>query len=289
LKDSSDDWGASHETPEKRARPGAWPPGRESGLEERIGRGAIGDSQPPAARWSRARTCGEGCAGAAGVTAAAICIATSYDSAFREIGDFAAMTVRRYASTHGYAAFIDDHVSCGRPPAWHRVQLIPELFARGFEFVLWVDADAIFVRFDVDIANVITTSHDLYLVQHYHPQHSPPLVPNTGVMLVRNGAWARDLFARLWVMEQYRDHPWWENAALIHLLGYKSLLGEGEDAFADELLVRIKFLNEAWNFIPAICTGPDPIIRHYAGSSLEQRRQEIQRQVRAVGFPSTSS
>jgi hypothetical protein len=33
------------------------------------------------------------------------------------------------------------------------------------------------------------------MVEHRHPEHSPPLVPNTGVMLARNSTFCRDLFA----------------------------------------------------------------------------------------------
>jgi hypothetical protein len=74
---------------------------------------------------------------------------------------------------------VDDAVAFERHPAWHRVRPIPELFDRGFDFVMWIDADAIFCRFDTDVADVITRSHDLYMVEHHHPAVSPPLVPNT--------------------------------------------------------------------------------------------------------------
>jgi hypothetical protein len=145
---------------------------------------------------------------------------------------------------------------------------------------LWVDADALFLRFDCDIAREIDGLHDLYLVRHdvlYLAGHDvsvfPTLVPNTGVMLVRNSAWSRDLFARLWSMEQYASSRWWENAALINVLGYYSLLGEGPDAPDEDVLQHIRFLGKEWNFIPPGDGMTGSIIQHYAGYPNRARKR----------------
>ena len=214
-----------------------------------------------------------------------ICIATTYDPSFRDIGVYAAMTCRLYAQRHGYALHVDDNAKCERPPAWHRVMLIPMLLDKGHDYVLWLDADAIFVRFDRDIAEVITGEHDIYLAQHDHPEYKTK-VPNTGVMLVRNSVWSRNLFTKLWTMNEYINHPWWENAAMIKTLGYHSLLGEGPDIFAEDVLSHVKFLDYgSWNFIPSICpANGDPVIRHYAGFSQEDRRLELPQQALAACF-----
>jgi hypothetical protein len=214
-----------------------------------------------------------------------ICIATSYDRSFRDIGDYAAMTCRLYARRHGYTVHIDDNAKCERHPAWHRVMLIPALLDKGYNYVLWLDADAMFVRFDRDIAEVITGKHDLYLAQHDHPAHQTK-VPNTGVMLVRNSLWSHTLFRKLWTMDEYVNHNWWENAAMIKTLGYHSLLGEGPNVLAEDVLSHIKFLDYGiWNFIPSICADDgDPVIRHYAGFAQEERRVEVPRQALAACF-----
>ena len=215
-----------------------------------------------------------------------ICIATSYDSSFRDVGDYAAMTCRLYARRYGYSVHIDDNAKCERHPAWHKVILIPKLLEQGYDYVLWLDADAMFVRFDRNIAQVITGKHDLYMAQHDHPLAAPTKVPNTGVMLVRNSSWSHTLFSRLWAMDEYANHMWWENAAMIKVLGYHSLLREGPNEFADAVLAHIKFLDYGtWNFVPSICPrSSDPVIRHYAGFTQEERRAEIPRQALAACF-----
>jgi hypothetical protein len=72
-----------------------------------------------------------------------LCLATSYGSDFADIGDYCAMTLQLYAVRWGHAIHVDSDVVIDRPPAWHRVKQIPELFDQGYEFVLWLDADAL--------------------------------------------------------------------------------------------------------------------------------------------------
>lgn len=51
-----------------------------------------------------------------------------------------------------------------------------------------------------------------------HPS-AEQVVPNFGVFAVRSVATGKHLFCRLWAIEHYVNHKWWENAALLHLLG----------------------------------------------------------------------
>lgn len=204
-----------------------------------------------------------------------ICICSSYDEGFSAIGNLTAQTLRAYASRFGFSVEIEPNIKMERHPAWHRVQFIPELLNRGYEYVLWLDADALIVRYDFDIRRVINGKSDLYLVQHDNPNHRPTLVPNTGVMLVRNSKWSVDLFHKLWNMTEYLDHCWWENGALIKLLGYTQLLDGSENQFNHDLLSHITFLPEIWNSVPCICSAPDPFIVHYAGYDLAARLRNI--------------
>jgi hypothetical protein len=211
--------------------------------------------------------------------AVTLCIATSYTADFRDIGDYAAMSIRAYAARHRADAFIEPTlVFDERPPAWHRVRLIPTLFDCGYEFVLWVDADAVFLRYDVDVRSVIKARKDLYLVEHAIPEQEKLVrVPNTGVMLLRNSEWTRAFLDRIWRMAEYAEHKWWENAAVVKALGYHSLLDEGDDVYNHDLLRRVSFLPLEWNSLPGVCAAPNPIVQHYAGQPADVRRRELPR------------
>jgi hypothetical protein len=84
-----------------------------------------------------------------------------------------------------------------------------------YDLVLWIDADAVIVDGGEDVAGAL--DRELGLVQH---RNGDVAVPNTGVIVLRGGAFARELLDRMWAAKRYVDHPWWENAALLDLLGY---------------------------------------------------------------------
>lgn len=211
-----------------------------------------------------------------------ICICSSYSRSFSDIGDQASRTLMRYAHAFDYDVEVSIDPPFDRHPAWHRVKLIPDLFLKGYDYVLWVDADAYFARFDVDICSLIIDDSDMYLVRHISQEFRGTYVPNTGVMLVKSSDWSKELFTCLWSMTTYENHKWWDNAAFIKLLGYNSLLGEGPDLVNESISKHINFIPDNWNFIPGLSLSVDPIIIHYAGYDNDIRRLLIQRAVSRV-------
>lgn len=213
---------------------------------------------------------------------AGLCLATSYTPDFADIGAFAAASLHLYGARHGHPVHAECLPAGERPPAWRKIELLRSLLDRGHEAVLWVDADAVILRTDADIAAELRPGKDLYLVQHRTPQFPGQEVPNTGVMLVRDSEWTRGLLTRIWNREEYLHHPWWENAALIAVMGYGSLLGDAPHAPDPAVMARIGFLDEAWNAIPGISRCENPIICHYAGHPRDVRRAEMPRHAASI-------
>lgn len=202
-----------------------------------------------------------------------LCVTTAFNDRYAEMGAICAGSLRHYAATQGLAARVHDTLpETGRPPAWAKLRVIEALFDEGFAFVLWVDTDAVIVRPEVDIRAEIEDGKDLALVKHRLTVRPMPGmtvtldVPNTGVMLLRNSAWTRALLARMWDLPQYTHHRWWENAALLHLLGYHRLLHRRAlNAPDPEVMARVRWLDPAWNAIPGEegNAGQAPIIHHH--------------------------
>jgi hypothetical protein len=151
-----------------------------------------------------------------------------------------------------------------------------------YDFVFWIDSDAIFVRFDKDIREETRSGKDLYLVKHHIGGRD---VPNTGVLLIRNSRWSQGLLDRLWAMAQYTNHKWWENAALLDILGYRNLLDSRQPNECDRrLLGRIEWLDLKWNSLPNLNESPEPIIKHYAGVPHQQRAEEMTLDLIRIGL-----
>ena len=199
-----------------------------------------------------------------------IACVTLYDRAFASIGWMCRTTLTRYGRLHGYDVITADSVDCDRPAPWHKVRFARALFDEGYDFVFWVDADAVVADFRPDVAGLIRPDKDLHLVRHEFDGFPAP-VANTGVFLIRNCDWSRDLLDRMWALDQYAEATWWENAAFIHLLGGGfDLVGIPEgDRQIDEN--RIDWITDRWNRVHIPMSPGRPIIRHYAGRAWRRR------------------
>lgn len=134
-----------------------------------------------------------------------------------------------------------------RPAAWAKVPLIREVLQEA-DVVCWVDSDAIVVDLSTDILDELVPGKDLYLVRHFgaDPPHE---TPNTGAMMWRAGEWADRMLERVWSSEHLVDHPWWENAALLEILGYE-LEPVARLRERREEMDRVKLIDPAWNSVP---------------------------------------
>lgn len=201
---------------------------------------------------------------------------TLYDKAYASIGWMSRNTLTRYGQRHGHDVIVARSVECDRPPAWYKVRMVQALFDRGYDYVFWMDADALFTDFSHDIADLIRSDKDMHLVEH-HLSWYPRAAPNTGVFLLRNCDWSRDLLDRMWNLEQYIHGVWWENAAFMHLLGQNQFAKQGIhnpngcEIDAD----RIEWLPERWNRLPMRLGPGRTIIRHYAGKSKKHRLRNM--------------
>lgn len=210
-----------------------------------------------------------------------VCVTTAFDAGYQEMGDLCAEALRRYAAQHDMVLRIHGSLpDTGRPPAWAKIRIIQALLNEGFEFILWVDADAVVVDMEPDIRDEVRDGKDLFLVKHVLTVHPMPGmvvtldVPNTGIMLLRNSDWTDAILHQLWDYEEYVSHRWWENAALIHLMGYHRLLRRDALNVPDPVvLARVRWLDPRWNVVPdAGAPVPRPIIRHHTRGASRQER-----------------
>ena len=154
------------------------------------------------------------------------------------------------------------------------------------EAVTWIFT-RFFVRGDIRIETEFEGGKDLYLTA-CHPLK--PMLPwpntklavrriNTGVMIFRKSQWSIDLLDAVWDCHQFTNHFWWEQAAMMYLIGDRvELTGNVEDNVVNlEWTDRMKFIPNKWNSMhhdedtDNIFDTHDPIIIHLAGGPTDQR------------------
>lgn len=198
-----------------------------------------------------------------------VCLLTACNSTQQPL---AALTVPRMqvlAQAHGYDMRALQGDNWQRPRGWLKIEAIRSALDDGFDFVFWLDVDTVVLRSDVDVRTAAVDGADLHMVWH-GPDTSEVadknLVPhfNSGVMLIRATDWSRDFFSRVWDVGQL-PHPWFDQATILHLLGYDDCLGLGPARPDEPNRSRLARLDTAWNSVPGLAAAPDPIIHHYAG------------------------
>ena len=190
--------------------------------------------------------------------------------AYEKLLRISGQTFTTYGRQHGYDVFLQLEVDAPiRPVPWAKVPLILELLER-YDLVVWLDADAIVVDHSLDIATEARPGRWMYLTRM---KTGEGLVPNTGVWMVTRCAKAKEFLRRVDAHIAFENHKWWENAAVIDLLGYQ--FDPVRPGLENPFTSGVRYLDHSWNSVQAD-PAPYPRIKHYAGLPLEIRRESLQ-------------
>jgi hypothetical protein len=208
-----------------------------------------------------------------------VCLLSAYNSAQQPLAAFTAPSMQAFAQAHGYTVRAIHREDWERPRGWIKIEAIREVLEDDFDFVFWIDVDAIAWRRDVDVRAAAVDSASLLMAWH-GPDTSRiearNFVPhfNSGIMLIRVNDWSRNFFRQVWEVGQL-PHHWSDQATILHLLGYDDCLGLGPNRPDEPNRSRLARLDTVWNSTPGLAVAPDPIIHHYAGISNPSTRLRI--------------
>lgn len=172
-----------------------------------------------------------------------------------------------YADRHGYDLNAHAPRLAMRPASWLKVAVLLAALEH-YDEALWVDCDVVVVDPTVDLADEVPADAWQALVRHHTPDGE---VPNAGVWYVRQTA--RDALERVWTMERYLDHVWWEQAALLDLLGYRHATRPVEHVTATDLYRRTHWLGLEWNSHEQHDPHPAPRLAHATCGDLDWRER----------------
>jgi hypothetical protein len=185
--------------------------------------------------------------------------------------EVSAIGLETYARRHGWDLVLSrEELARGRPEPWGKIQLVRDLLHQ-YDLVAWIDSDAIIVDFRHDLGEVVEPAKDFYLVEQQSDVDSE-CVLNSGVFVARASEWTQRFLAEVWAQADLIDHRWWENAAIMRLLGYDIDLSPVTRGTPSPWIDRVKFLDLAWNSIPYWSRSPLPRINHYGALTVPRRR-----------------
>lgn len=140
-------------------------------------------------------------------------IITAYNNKFKELANYNIPIIKNYCEYYGYSYQIYEiPENYPRPAAWSKIDyLIQEINNRPNQYTLWIDADAIILRHDIDLWSFVEPEKYFYLSRDNNNI-------NTGVMLLKNNDIIKKFLTKSWSLTKYLNHIWWEQASIIELI-----------------------------------------------------------------------
>jgi len=189
---------------------------------------------------------------------------------------------RAFADAHGYDVIVGTKLT-DMPPAWNKVPLLIDALEK-YEEVVWFDCDLVVVNRGDDFPPMADgTVHSI--VRHF--EHDSE-VPNSGMWRLTRAA--LPLLNKMLELEVFYDHGWWEQAALMTLMGY-TVPPQGSE-FCDtkcrcvhstEWHKRCQFMRVMWNSHPNY-RAEKPRIVHCSYPNMLQRIEVMRRLTHDPGF-----
>jgi hypothetical protein len=157
--------------------------------------------------------------------------------------------LRAYAKKHGH-----DFATCDmggiRPASWYKVPALVQAL-QFYERVIWVDSDVIVAQDDKDIFAEVPQDAWQAVAEH---NADIGTFPNCGVWLVTRAM--LPVLAAIWTRDEYINHPWWEQAAIMAEMGYTTNIRRVEQPGPTTLSERTYRLDSTWNPLPPYASAP---------------------------------
>lgn len=152
------------------------------------------------------------------------------------------------------------------PPAWHKIPAIRQALDH-YDTVVWLDADCIIVDGSENITEVAKGS-----LSWVHHVLDGMIYPNFGVVVIRKTPQMKHFLDDVWDMrEKYRNHPWWEQAAAMELMGWDPCWPGCQWKAHTKYSFYSSHLHPRWNVLVGRTEAKNPAILHASGMSMAER------------------
>jgi hypothetical protein len=161
--------------------------------------------------------------------------------------DIARPSFKAFCSRHGYSYFEAGKIGHQRPAPWYKVQCLQTLL-QSFDMVVFSGADLVIVDGREDFP-LDTNPQALPWIQAMVTHHTQcGDVPNDDLWICK-----REMIPwldKVWALDKYLNHGWWEQAALMDLMGYDPTIENFPTHCKDitnELYQHTLWLPNEWN------------------------------------------
>jgi hypothetical protein len=132
-------------------------------------------------------------------------IITAYTSNISELSNLSYDSITKYCSRHSIKSSRILLENIERPASWYKIPSILSNLEH-HEYVMWIDSDTTIINYDFDIQSILDNESEIYVCTDINGI-------NCGVMIWKNTPNTRDILNKIWSMDEFINHNWWEQAA----------------------------------------------------------------------------
>jgi predicted O-methyltransferase YrrM len=175
-----------------------------------------------------------------------------------------------YCQSHGYDFYCLDHcLDEARPAAWNKILFIQEILKNNnYQWVFWTDADSLIMNLATPLESFLDERYNLIITRDKNGV-------NSGQFFIKSCPWSLALLNDVYAHDEFKEHPWWENQALV------SELAQREDYRCLTKIVPQRMFNSYASEIqgsdPSVTFQTGDFIIHFAGVRNERKLKSLLR------------
>ena len=136
-------------------------------------------------------------------------------SFYKNIAEDVFANKEAYCAVNNYTPrMFKESLDLTRPAAWSKIKAIQQCLEEGFDWVFWQDADCFVMNMNKRLEPLVEELGD----RNFATSCDINSGVCTGTILIRNCDWSREFLNKVYAQEEFINHMWWEQAAVIHLL-----------------------------------------------------------------------
>lgn len=200
-------------------------------------------------------------------------IISTYDKNYKDLFDLTSPTVIKYAKKYGYSfEYYKVPETFERPSAWFKIKTIQENI-KYFDYLLWIDVDAIIFNESYALQDFIVNDKSLYFSKDINGL-------NSGVMLLKSDKIVEDFFLEVWNQTEDIYHPCWEQTPM------RKLIDNNFINIQDKIQYVPQYIFNAYDYSDMI---PDPypdgnlclesFVFHVPGWPKDKRKNKLQQSI----------
>ena len=132
-----------------------------------------------------------------------------------------------------------------KPISWQKIPIIKK-YLKKYDIELWIDIDVVIVYEEENIFDSLEIDKIQYIVNHHILDY---MVPNAGVWILTKKM--LPYLEVMWNNDKFLNHGWWEQAALMELMGFTVSDESSPRLYCKtDLFNKTKWLDQKWNHHP---------------------------------------